>query len=157
MKPLLILLLAISPCVSSCTHNTGGYKVTGDYMIIGPGGGFRPPIATFYLLTGDQLRADTSVIYYDPPADISQFHFDSALPASKHLAVKDVLTNIPSELLGLNHADIGTSNVAADGGYTLVRAKVGGTLYEWKFHDDLTWSSGSIRHFVSDLNVVFIK
>ena len=143
--------------VSACSHEPTSRKFTGEYMIIGPGGGFRPPVGTYYYLSSTQLLADTAVILYNPPSDISLFKFDSVLPAAKHAAVKDVLTAIPSEILRNNHGEFGISTVAVDGGYTVIRTKVNGIHYDWKFHDKLDNASAEVKQFMGKVKVVFIK
>ncbi len=155
MKQILLLLLLLTFFITSCTHKPGSYNVTANYMVIGPGGGFRPPQGTFYYLTNSQLIADTTVSIYNPPADISLFNFNDTMPSPKHAAVKDILQSIPSEILGLNHKEIGISNVAADGGYTDIRTKINGILYDWKFHDNQSTSSPEIQQFVAKAQVVF--
>ncbi len=155
MKHILLLALAISTGFTSCTHKAAGYYVTADYLIIGQGGGFRPPLGTYYYLSNSQLLADTSVNLGNPPSDINQFHFDNIMPLSKYASVKNVLTSIPSEILGLNHKEIGISKVAVDGGYTVVRVSINGVRYDWIFHADQSSSSAEIQQFVEKVNVVF--
>ncbi len=141
--------------ISACSHEPTSRKFTGEYMIIGPGGGFRPPVGTYYYLSSTQLLADTAVILHSPPSDISLFKFDSVLPSAKHATVKDVLTGIPSEILRNNHGEFGISTLAVDGGYTVVRTKVNGIHYDWLFHDNMDGTDVDIRQFADKIRVVF--
>jgi hypothetical protein len=113
-----------------------------------------PPKVTFYYLTPDHLIADTAV-GYSVPTFVNLFNFNDTMTAARHAAVKDILTSIPSELLPLNNKEIGISNVALDGGFTLVRTTIGGNPYEWKFHDDLGSASSEIKQFVTKARSVF--
>ncbi len=151
-----IAVLLISG-ISACTHKPISRKFTGEYMIIGPGGGFRPPVGTYYYLSSAQLTADTAVTLYNPPSDISLFKFASVLPSAKHAAVKDILTAIPWEILDNNHGEFGISTAAVDGGYTVIRTKVNGIHYDWKFHDKLDNASAEVKQFMEKVKVVFIK
>ncbi len=141
----------------SCTHSPRTTNVAAEYIIIGPGGGFRPPIGTYYYLSSTQLLADTAVVLYNPPSDITLFKFDSVLPSAKHAAVKDVLTVIPWEILANNHGEFGISTAAVDGGYTVVRTSINGIDYDWKFHDKLDNASVEVKQFMEKVKVIFIK
>lgn len=139
----------------SCTHTPRTTNVAAEYIIIGPGGGFRPPTGTYYLLTGSSLTADTAVSLVAPPSTLKGFTFNFQPPASKYEAVKGALSEVPSELLMNNHAAIGIDKSHVDGGYTVVRARIGGTDYDWKLHDDLGSASGPIKSFAGHLREVF--
>jgi hypothetical protein len=154
MKNFLYLALLIM-VATSCTHKTSVLSTSADYMIIGPGGGFRPPVGTYYYLSPTQLLADTTVYLPAPPTTLSGFSFNTTMPPAKFTAMGSILNEIPSSVLPLNHTEIGVSRVAVDGGYTVVRAKIGSTIYDWKFHDDQSTSSTEIQTFVTKVQKVF--
>ncbi len=139
----------------ACTHKPRTSVVPAEYIVIGPGGGFRPPVGTYYLLSASQLLADTAVNLNFPPASVSGFHFTYTPPISKYYAVKNVLNEVPSELLRANHAEIGIDMQPVDGGYTVIRAKIGGHDYDWKFHDNLGSASTEIKQFMDNVRKVF--
>ncbi|MCD6012486.1 MAG: hypothetical protein K0Q79_2348 [Flavipsychrobacter sp.] len=157
MKNTLIALvtLVLAGSFVACTHKPRTYNVAADYMVIGPGGGFRPPMGTYYYLTGSQLLADTNVNLNFPPANVSGFHFTYTPSISKYDAVKNVLKEVPSELLNANHSEIGIDMQPVDGGYTIIRAKIAGTDYDWKFHDNLGNASDDVKQFMDKVRVVF--
>lgn len=148
-------IFLLASCFVACTHKPRSYNVAADHMIIGQGGGFRPPVGTYYLLTGSQLLADTLVNLYFPPTKAAGFNFTYTPPLTKYEAVKNVLKEMPSELLGANHAEFGIDMQPVDGGYTIIRAKIGTTDYDWKFHDNLDNSSSEIRQFMGKIQEVF--
>ena len=156
MKNILFLSLFALLSFTSCTHKSTVLNTSGDYMIIGPGGGFRSsPIGTYYYLSSSQLLADTTTNIYTPPATLSGFSFNTTMSAAKFTAMGNILNEIPSSVLALNHSEIGISSVAVDGTYTVVRAKIGSNLYDWKFHADQSTSSPEIQAFVAKVEKVF--
>ncbi len=156
MKNILFLSLFALLAFTSCTHKSTVLSTSGDYMIIGPGGGFRAsPIGTYYYLSSSQLLADTTVNTITPPATLSGYNFNTTLSAAKLAAMGNLLNEIPSSILPLNHSEIGNSMVAVDGGYTVVQARIGSTLYDWKFHADQSTSSAEIQAFVAKVEKVF--
>ena len=148
----LLLLLIIAG--TSCKHNSADYTITGDYMIIGRAGGFVAlPYDTYYLISGSQLREDTTVPYAAIPDDISKFNFNIVMPASKYDSVKNLPASIPSELLGRNNQTIGS--YIPDAGYTDIRTSINGVAYKWIFAPDQSSSSPAIHHFLDSVAIVF--
>ncbi len=155
MKHLFYVAVVALLSLTACTHEATTLKSSADYMIIGPGGGMRPPIATYYYLSPTQLLADTTVSLGAIPTALSGFSFYTTMPTAKFTAMGNILNEIPASVLLLNHSEIGVSHTAVDGGYTVVMTKIGSTLYDWKFHDDQSTSSTEIQAFVNKVRMVF--
>ena len=153
MKPILIFCLLLLLLATSCTHRGSSNTISGDYMIIGSAGGFTSRASTYYRISGGQLWADTVVLSYHVPTNISDFHFNTLLPASKYATVKNLLSQVPAELLSRNKQDIG--NYIPDMGYTDVRTSVNGASYQWTFEGDQSGSSTAIQQFLDSVRVVF--
>jgi hypothetical protein len=120
---------------------------------VGHTGGFVSNLALspYYLINNGQLLKDTTVqVALGIPDDVNAFHFNVLLPAADYATVADLLTSIPSELLGKNGESIGTA--FPDVGYTDVRTSVNGTVYKWHFEADQSTSSTAVKAFVARLN-----
>lgn len=155
MRSMLLLFLAFSLVFTSChKKESSSGPVSGDYLVIGWTGGFVGYAShNYYLIANGKVSKDVSTWSTSVPVDISQFVFTGTESTGKYDSIKDLVHNIPSELLSENNADIGLS--WPDAGFTDIRTSIKGINYRWTFEADQSHSSLAIQQFVTNAKVVF--
>ena len=143
-----LVLISVASCRKT---NNSSPQISGDYMIVGSAGGFTAPAAktTFYLLHNGQLWSDTTVSSGNPPTEVSKFQFNVLHPAAGYDSVKNVLHQVPVELLSRNGQSIG--GIFPDAGYLDVITVINGICYNWNFQADQSGSSLPVQAFVDSL------
>ena len=134
-------------------NNNSSAVISGDYLIVGSAGGFiAGSNTTFYLINNGQLWSDSTVNSGNPPANPANFHFNTLHAAAGYDSVRNLLQQIPGELLGRNGQSIG--GIFPDAGYLDVLTSVGGIPYHWNFQTDQSQSSLAVQAFVDSLRRV---
>mgnify|MGYP006298283749 CR=1 FL=1 len=150
----LLLILLITVLGTSCTKKNDRL-VKGDYLIVGPNGGYVPAESRvyYYLIENGILSEDTGKVMYTVPTEKSGFDFNYILPQEKYKKASDLLSTIPSELLGRNGQYIG--GITPDIPTYDVRTTINGTQYKWSLAIDQTGSSIGIQQYVQKLKENF--
>ena len=147
-----LLIVSLGSCKKD---KTSSYTITGDYLIAGRAMSFTIAGAktNYYIVSGSELRKDSTQLNQAPPTDIGQFRFTVLMPAANYATVADLQTSIPAELLSRNNQHIGTQ--LPDAGYMDVRTVSGGVAYHWYIENDQTGSSAAVQTFASRLTSNF--
>ncbi len=153
MKIVLSFLLLITIGISSCQKCNHKFSLSGDYMIIGYTGGLAGPVplSEYYLIDNGQLRKASKIDQLTD--DNTKFDFSTVMPASKYNLVKDLMANIPAELLNSSAISIGLSY--PDCGYRDVRACINGTLHVWHFECGQDGNSPEVKQFLATINSLY--
>ena len=147
---LTLLLASLLCCACNKDKPAPRFSPTGDYLIVGQTGGFINPTAPtpYYLVADGALREDGTCNADNLPTTYSGFNFNNVLPQARYDSVAaGVLANIPPELLPQSGAGIG--KLIPDVGYTDVRVRISGVLYNWHFLPDQSSSDTAVQKFVS--------
>jgi hypothetical protein len=156
MKTTVFLILLIATGITSCHKPTMTRIIfKGDYLITGSTGGIAGLMAMsdYYIINDNQLRKEPRANLTKVPDDDALFSFTVAMPQSKYDSVKELLTNIPAELLDSTFVSIGKS--FPDAGYRDVRVLTKDKYYVWHFEVDQSSSSAAVQQYVAKLNALF--
>ena len=153
MKIIFSFLMLLTIGFSSCQKSNHAATLSGDYMIIGATGGLAGPVplSEYYLIDNGQLWKASK--FDQVTDDNSKFNFSTLMPAAKYNLVKDLMSNIPAELL--NNSDISIGVSYPDCGFRDVRVRIHGIVRVWHFECEQDGLSPEVKQFIATINSLY--
>jgi len=154
MRLLLGLSLICAAGIMSCKSNEDNAvsgKITADTIRIQQYGGMIP-VRKVYSLSQGSLREDTSF----RTGDTTGYRFNTVLGNEKYKRVKDLLAEIPAQLLHEETILIGEPHFERDGTATYLFVYLHGRKYTYLLSDEITTLPSYLKPFALQIRQAFI-